>query len=75
MYYLYHLSHLFLVVAQRETTASQKEAIFEIENVHLWHGRKDPYLYSVEVLLKEDDEILDNVSTRFGCRTFKIDPE
>ena len=63
------------VVAQRETTASQKEAIFEIENVHLWHGRKDPYLYSVEVLLKENDEILDNVSTRFGCRTFKIDPE
>ena len=63
------------VVAQRETTASQNEAIFEIENVHLWHGRKDPYLYSVEVLLKEDNEILDNVSTRFGCRTFKIDPE
>ena len=63
------------VVAQRETTASQKEAIFEIENVHLWHGRKDPYLYSVEVLLKENEEILDNVSTRFGCRTFKIDPE
>lgn len=63
------------VVTQRETTASQNEAIFEIENVHLWHGRKDPYLYSVEVLLKEDDEILDNVSTRFGCRTFKIDPE
>jgi len=46
-----------------------------IENVHLWNGRKDPYLYTVEVNLVEEKEILDNVSTRFGCRTFEIDPE
>jgi len=48
---------------------------FQIENVHLWNGRKDPYLYSVEVNLVEEKEILDNVSTRFGCRTFRIDAE
>ena len=46
-----------------------------IENAHLWHGRKDPYLYTVEVNLVEDKEILDNISTRFGCRSFKIDPD
>ena len=46
-----------------------------IENAHLWHGRKDPYLYSVEVNLVQDKEILDNVSARFGCRSFKIDPD
>jgi len=46
-----------------------------IENVHLWNGRKDPYLYTVEVNLVQDKEILDNVSTRFGCRTFEIDSE
>jgi len=46
-----------------------------IENAHLWHGRKDPYLYTVEVNLVEDKEILDNVSTRFGCRSFQIDPD
>ena len=46
-----------------------------IENAHFWHGRKDPYLYSVEVNLVQDKEILDNVSARFGCRSFKIDPE
>ena len=44
-----------------------------IENAHLWHGRKDPYLYTVEVNLVEDKEILDNISTRFGCRSFSID--
>ncbi len=46
-----------------------------IENVHLWNGRKDPYLYTVEVNLVEDKEILDNISTRFGCRSFRVDPE
>ena len=63
------------IIAQKETSASETKVTFEIENVHLWHGKKDPYLYSAEVYLKQDDEVLDNVSTRFGCRTFKIDPE
>ena len=48
---------------------------FPIENVHKWHGRKDPYLYTAEVNLVEGKEILDNVSTRFGCRSFQIDPD
>lgn len=63
------------IVGQKETNASETKVTFDIENVHLWHGKKDPYLYSAEVYLKQDDEVLDNVSTRFGCRTFKIDPE
>ncbi len=63
------------VVAEQETPASQTVASFEIENVHLWHGRKDPYLYTAEVYLKSEDEVLDNVSARFGCRTFEIHPE
>ena len=45
-----------------------------IENAHLWHGRKDPYLYTVEVNLVEGSEILDNIAARFGCRSFSIDP-
>ena len=48
---------------------------FEIKDVHLWHGRRDPYLYCCEVEIVEGDEVLDNVCSRFGCRTFKIDPE
>ncbi len=47
----------------------------KLENVHLWQGRKDPYLYTVEVNLVQDKEILDNVSSRFGCRSFEIHPE
>jgi len=59
-------------VAATETGDSKVN--FTIENVHLWHGRKDPYLYTAKVELAEGEEVLDTVSTRFGCRSFKIDP-
>ncbi|MBQ7307097.1 MAG: glycoside hydrolase family 2 protein [Clostridia bacterium] len=48
---------------------------FEINQVHLWHGRKDPYLYSVQVGIIREDLEIDSVSSRFGCRSFEIDPE
>ena len=48
---------------------------FNLENVHLWHGRRDPYLYCCEVEIVENGEVIDNVCNRFGCRTFKIDPQ
>ena len=48
---------------------------FVIENVHKWHGRKDPYLYCCEAELMEDGQVIDNVCARFGCRSFEIHPE
>ena len=48
---------------------------FMIRSAHLWHGRKDPYLYSVKAELVSNGEVIDTVSTRFGCRSFEIDPE
>lgn len=62
-------------VAKSSVPVSETSTTFNIKDVHLWNGKKDPYLYTAEVLLKENDEVIDNVSTRFGCRTFKIDPE
>lgn len=42
---------------------------------HLWDGVKDPYLYTLTAEAKRNGEVLDCVSTRFGCRSFSIDPE
>ncbi len=56
-----------------ETTDTKVE--FVIENVRLWNGRIDPYLYCCEVEIIDNGEVIDNVCSRFGCRTFKIDPE
>ena len=52
-----------------------KKVIFKLKNAHLWNGRKDPYLYSCKAELLENGEVLDAVSSRFGCRSFEIDPE
>ena len=48
---------------------------FVIENAHLWNGRKDPFLYTLEAVLMDGDKELDRRNVKFGCRYFEIDPE
>ena len=63
------------IVGEKTAAVSETQAVFDLPSVHLWNGRKDPYLYTAEVLLTEGDQKLDRVLTRFGCRTYEIDPE
>ena len=56
-------------------TTSARKVDFMIKNVHLWNGKKDPYLYTVKAELLDGETVLDTVSTRFGCRTFSVDPD
>ena len=63
------------LVSKNEVPASVTEMETVIEDVRLWNGRKDPYLYTATVELVENGTVLDSVKTRFGCRTFEIDPE
>ena len=58
-----------------EATSTDTKATLTIENVHLWNGIKDPHLYTLVATLSKDGSELDSVSTRFGCRTFSVDPE
>ena len=53
------------------SVAGYAKAEFAIENVHLWDGIDDPYLYTATATLPSGD----SVSTRFGCRKFEIDPQ
>ena len=59
----------------QKIVSDEKKVSFEIKDVHLWHGRRDPYLYCCEAEIVEGDEVVDNVCSRFGCRSFRIDPE
>ena len=61
------------VVSETEAPADRTEFEAVITDVHLWHGRRDPYLYTATVELLEEGRVLDSVSSRFGCRTFAID--
>ena len=62
-------------VAEKTVPATETKVTFEISDVHLWHGRRDPYLYTAEATLLEGEDVKDTVKSRFGCRTFKIDAE
>lgn len=63
------------VVSETTLSVSETEITAEIAKVHLWNGKKDPYLYTAEAELISDGVVIDSVSARFGCRTFEIDPE
>jgi len=58
-----------------ENKTAETSCSLEIKNVHLWNGTIDPYLYTAEVAVIRGENEEDSVSTKFGCRTFKIDPE
>ena len=63
------------VTAETTVPVSETKVTLDIPGVHRWNGRKDPYLYSAEVTLLTGEEVTDQVSTRFGCRTYEIDPK
>lgn len=63
------------VVDTVTVSADKTEVEQTITNVHLWNGRKDPHLYTMHAELKKNGTVVDERSTRFGCRTFKVDPE
>lgn len=58
-----------------ELIDGKAETTVVIDDVHLWDGVKDPYLYKLTAELLENGSIVDRVSTKFGCRTFSFDPK
>ncbi len=63
------------VIAEAVVAAVEGKADFVIENAHLWNGRKDPFLYTLEAVLSDGEKELDSRTVKFGCRYFEIDPE
>ena len=66
-----------LTDAQGNTVASGTGAAvtLDIPDVHLWDGVDDPYLYTATLRLMRDGEAADQISCRFGVRTFRVDPQ
>ena len=65
----------FVVEGVGELTAPVQDgkavAVFQMENVHLWDGVTDPYLYRVDATLPSDDAVTEN----FGCRKIAFKPD
>lgn len=57
------------------TVVSGEKATMHIENPHLWNGREDPFLYTLDAQIVKNNIVIDNVSVKFGIRSFHIDAE
>jgi len=66
-----------LLDAQGSTVAAGEgtDADLLIEQVHLWDGLDDPYLYTCEAVLTVDGVAVDKVTAPFGVRSFHVDPQ
>ncbi len=62
-------------VASETVDAVMKKCTLSINEVHLWDGVFDPYLYTARVSLFDSKETYDIVEARFGCRTFEVSPK
>ncbi len=62
-------------VAKREVSADTDAVRLYVENPNLWQGIKNPYLYTLTAKLKDGENIIDEVSDRFGFREFNFDSE
>lgn len=56
-------------------TKTGTEVDFIVDNPHLWNGVADPYLYDAVAELIVDGKVVDRVESRFGIRSFKVDPQ
>ena len=66
---------LFAIEGVGEQTAAvqggKAVTVFHMENVHLWDGVADPYLYSIAASLPGGDA----VAVHFGCRKIDFKPD
>ena len=62
-------------VAKREVAADVDAVRLFIDEPILWNGMKNPYLYTMTARLKDGEEIIDEISDRFGVREFYFDSE
>lgn len=63
------------LIQEAQIIDGHAETVFTIENVHLWDGIDDPYLYTMKADICQNDEDGDSITTKFGCRTIKFDPQ
>jgi beta-galactosidase len=68
-----------VVVRESSSLRAQGAAVvtqrMTLKNPRLWHGRSDPYLYSVEISLKQGGQVIDSQVEPLGLRFFKVDPQ
>ena len=56
-------------------TGTGTDTTLTMQHPHLWDGVRDPYLYTCTVRLVRSGAVQDEVTQRFGVRSFSVDPK
>jgi beta-galactosidase len=51
------------------------EQTINIKQPHLWNGKADPYLYTVNISLIRNGQVIDQVTQSLGFRTYRVDAD
>lgn len=60
------------IVNQIKFPSTEKEKRLTIDEVTLWNGQSNPYLYTLRASLVRNDEVLDEISKTFGFRSTRL---
>ena len=60
--------------AENKVVYQGNDTSIKVENVHLWDGLNDSYLYQLSIQLLKDNNVLDEINKNIGFRFFKVDP-
>lgn len=63
------------LISQNLHCSGKIEAGFTLQDIVLWDGLRNPYLYTLVVSIEDGDDVMDRLECRFGFRTFHFDPE
>ena len=64
-------------VASAESAVGEERILqpLTVGKPHLWNGKLNPYLYTVQVELYDGEKLLDRIVERTGFRSFSVDAE
>ncbi|WP_121808949.1 glycoside hydrolase family 2 protein [Mucilaginibacter kameinonensis] len=66
------------IIASTTNSISNKQQCNQTINLkqpHLWNGKADPYLYTVNVSLMNNEVVIDQVTQPLGFRTYRVDAD
>lgn len=63
------------IIKTISASGKNPKASVKMENAHLWNGTIDPYLYTLKASLIINGKAVDEVSTRFGIRSFEVNAQ
>lgn len=62
-------------IQSQKVPATSKHLTMKVDKPNLWNGKDNPYLYTLKVVLEDEEKVYDEVSMTFGFRSCELTSE